>query len=104
MLAQYVGEGLNAVLTMTDRISPEKAEILALEALGWLAGRPEDIDRFLSTSGLSAADLRHAAGERGLLGSVLDFLLANEALLLEFCENASISFQAVHAARHRLEA
>jgi hypothetical protein len=89
---------------MTDRITPEKAEILALEALGWLAGRPEDIDRFLATSGLTVDDLRHAAGEPGLLGSVLDFFLANEPLLLEFCESASISFQAVHVARHRLEA
>ena len=64
---------------MTDRITPEKAEILALEALGWLAGRPEGIDRFLAVSGLDAG--RPAAGgraDRDLLGSVLDFLLANE--------------------------
>jgi hypothetical protein len=88
---------------MTHHITAEKAEILALEALGWLAGRPDDIDRFLAASGLTVADLRHAADEAGLLGSVLDFLLANEPLLLEFCESASISFQTVHAARHRLE-
>jgi Protein of unknown function (DUF3572) len=88
---------------MTDRISPETAEILALQALAWLAGRPDDIDRFLASSGLEAAELRRAAGEPHLLGSLLDFLLANEGLLLEFCQDASIPAQTVHLARYRLE-
>ena len=89
---------------MTDRITPEKAEILALEALAWLAGQPDGIARFLTVSGLDAADLRRAVGDRDLLGSVLDFLLANEPLLLEFCQDASIPSKAVHMARHMLEA
>ena len=89
---------------MTDRISPETAEILALQALGWLAGRPEDIARFLAGSGLEAAELRRAASDPQLLGSLLDFLLANEPLLLEFCQDASIVPQSVQLARYRLEA
>jgi hypothetical protein len=88
---------------MTDRISPQTAEILALQALTWLAGRPEDIDRFLANSGLEAAELRRAAGDRHLLESILAFLLANEVLLLEFCQDASIPAQSVHLARFRLE-
>ena len=88
---------------MKDRITPERAEILALEALAWLAGRPDDIGRFLTVSGLHAADLRHAAGQPDLLGSLLDFLLANEALLLDFCEDTSTSAKAVHVARYALE-
>ena len=89
---------------MSDRITPEKAEILALEALAWLAGRPEAIDRFLAISGIGAADLRRAAGDRDLLASLFDFLLADEPLLLEFCQDASNSPKVVHMARHRLEA
>jgi hypothetical protein len=89
---------------MKDRMNPEKAEILALEALAWLAGQPEGIARFLTVSGLEAADLRRAAGDRDLLGALLDFLLTNEPLLLEFCQSASISTSAVHQARFRLEA
>jgi Protein of unknown function (DUF3572) len=88
---------------MKDRITPERAEILALEALAWLAGRPDDIGRFLDASGLDFADLKRAAGQRDLLGSVLDFLLDNEPLLLDFCRDASTSSQAVHLARHHLE-
>ena len=89
---------------MTNHITPEKAEILALEALAWLAGHPDGIARFLAVSGLEAGDLRRAVGDRELLGSVLDFLLANEPLLVEFCQNASMSSRSVHAARHQLEA
>ena len=89
---------------MTDHITPERAEILALEALGWIAGRPEAIDRLLAVSGLSVQDLRQAAGNPDLLGSILDFLLANEPFLLDFCQDTSTSTKAVHMARHRLEA
>jgi hypothetical protein len=89
---------------MSDRITPEKAEILALQALAWLAGQPDGIARFLAISGLEAADLRRAAGDLDLLGSLLDFLLANEPLLLEFCQDASISPKAIHMARHKLGA
>ncbi len=89
---------------MKDQITPEKAEILALEALAWLAGHPDGIARFLMVSGLEAADLRRAAGDRELLGSLLEFLLANEPLLLEFCQDTSISSRIVHAAQLQMEA
>ena len=88
---------------MKNRITPERAEILALEALAWLAGRPDDIGRFLNVSGLGAADLRQAVGRPDLQGAVLDFLLINEPLLLDFCRDASTSAQSVHVARHALE-
>ena len=84
-------------------MTPEKAEILALEALAWLAGQHDGIGRFLAVSGLEAADLRQAAGERDFLVSLLDFLLANEALLLGFCRDASTSSHAVHKARFLME-
>ena len=52
-------------------MTPEKAEILALEALAWLAGRHEDITRFLAVSGMETTDLRRAAGEHDFLVSLL---------------------------------
>jgi hypothetical protein len=90
------------VLTMSERATPETAEILALEALAWLAGQPDGIARFLTVTGLEAGDLRQAAGDRDLLGSVLDFMLTNEPLLLEFCQDASIPPKRIHVARHHL--
>ena len=68
----------------------EGAEILALQALGWLAGDPERIERFLALSGLDPASLRDVADSPDTQRAVLDFLLADEALLLDFCEMAQI--------------
>jgi hypothetical protein len=34
--------------------------------------------------------------------AILDFLLANEDLLLRFCESASVSAKELHLARHAL--
>ena len=87
---------------MKEPLNREQAEILALEALAWLAGQPEAIARFLTISGLETSDLRLAVGDSGLQASVLDYLLANESLLLDFCQSASLKPQAVHTARYRL--
>jgi hypothetical protein len=80
----------------------ENAEILALEGLGWLAGDQDGIQRFLDQSGIDAGTLRQAADSPGMAVAVLDFLLANEDLLLGFCESASISPKELHLARYRL--
>jgi Protein of unknown function (DUF3572) len=83
-------------------MTPENAEILALEGLGWLAGDGEAIARFLNLSGIDPADLRQAAGEPGTAVAVLDFLLADDALLVAFCEQARISPKQLPAARQAL--
>lgn len=83
-------------------MTSEQAEILALQALGWLAGEPDSIQRFLNLSGISAADLRDAAGEPGTALAVLDFLLGHEDLLIQFCDSAEVQARQVHAARHAL--
>ena len=84
-------------------MTAESAEILALEGLGWLAGQDEGLDRFLEVSGLDPAGLRAAAGAPGTGLAVLEFLLANEPLLVAFCDATGTSPQTIHAARHKLE-
>ncbi len=83
-------------------MTPEKAEILALETLSWLAGEPEDLQRFLSLSGLDPEGLRQAAGTPELSVAILDFLLGHEEVLLRFCESASVPARDLHMARHVL--
>jgi hypothetical protein len=85
-----------------DAMTPENAEVLALEGLGWLAGDEEALQRFMMQSGIDPAALRDAAGSPGMGMAVLDFLLGNEDLLLGFCESAVISPKLLHLARHRL--
>jgi hypothetical protein len=83
-------------------MTPENAEILALEALGWLAGEDDAIQRFLGSSGIDPAELRQAAGNPDTGAAVLDFLMGDEELLLRFCEHAQVSPKQLHLARYRL--
>jgi hypothetical protein len=83
-------------------MTPENAEILALEGLGWLAGDEDGLQRFLDQSGTDAEALRLAAGTPAMGVAILDFLLAHEDLLLRFCESTTISPRDLHLARHRL--
>jgi len=83
-------------------MTPEKAEILAFETLGWLAGEPEDLQKFFNLSGLDAAALRQAAGSPEMSVAILDYLLAHEELLLRFCESAGTKPRDLHLARHVL--
>ena len=83
-------------------MNPDRAEVVALEGLGWLAGQDDGIQRFLTHAGIDAATLRDAAGSPGMNVAVLDFLLGQEELLVQFCEAADISAKDVHMARHVL--
>ncbi len=62
----------------------ERAEELAVEALGFLAAEPERLQHFLSLSGLEVVNLRQSATQPGFLAGVLAHLASDEALLLEF--------------------
>ncbi len=66
----------------------EQAELLALQALGWIAGQEELAGNFLGATGAGADDLRERASDPEFLGFVLDFLLGDEEALLAFCESS----------------
>jgi hypothetical protein len=78
---------------------PAAAADLARDALLWLLGRPDDLGAFMGASGLDLADLRARAGEPEFLGFVLDFLLADEALLGAFAAEAGLPPDAPRRAR-----
>ena len=76
-----------------------EAEILALKALAFLAHSEEDLDRFVTLSGVSPADLRAQADQPEILAAVLDFILSDDARVTEFCAEAAIDPRELHAAR-----
>ena len=81
---------------------PAEAETAALKALGFLAESEDALARFLANSGLGPTELQARAGEADLLASVLDFLLADDSLLMGFCEAESLEPKDVHRARAEL--
>lgn len=87
---------------MRGRLSPEIAETTALNALGFLADSPEALGTFMAQSGVDLTTLRARAAERDFLVAVLDFLLANEELLVDFCETSRVDPKVVQMAVHIL--
>jgi hypothetical protein len=82
--------------TLQDR---HAAEALAVAALGFIAGEPERLGRFLAMTGIGPDSLRAAAREPQFLLGVLDHLAADEPLLLAFAAENSIPPNAVINAR-----
>jgi hypothetical protein len=66
----------------------EVAEGLAIQALSYIAGEPERLDRFLSVTGIGPDQIRAAAGEPGFLAGVLAYLASDETLATEFTTEA----------------
>lgn len=83
-------------------MSPEAAETVALQALGWLAGNDDLMPVFLGSTGASSADLREQAGAPEFLGSVLDFLLMDDAWVVAFCDAHDLAYDRPMMARAAL--
>ncbi len=85
-----------------DRFTKERAETIALDALAYLAGRPEDFEHFLRNSGLDGRQLRLRAADPDMLRAVTDFLLGDDALVTGFCQEQSLDPKDIHLANHIL--
>jgi len=80
----------------------EAAEMLAVQALTYLAGEPERLGRFLALSGIGPESIRSAAHEPGFLAGILEHIAGDEALLMEFASAADIDPAQVGKARAAL--
>jgi hypothetical protein len=86
----------------SSSMTPDRAAVLALDALTFLAADPDAFGRFADQSGLDPNSVRARAQERDFLVSVLDFMLADEQFLAAFCDEGSGDPKAVHMARYVL--
>jgi hypothetical protein len=75
--------------------SVDSARSLAVSALAFIAADSDRLNRFLSLTGLGPDNLRTAAANPAFLGSVLDYLVGDEALLVEFAADAGLKPEAV---------
>jgi hypothetical protein len=72
------------------RPSRQAAEMLAIQALAFLAEEPERLGGFLAATGLGPERIRDAAREPAFLAGVLEHMLGDENLLLAFAQSAGI--------------
>src|SRR5690349_14065458 len=71
---------------MPPKVPLPDPETLALQALAFIAGDDDRLERFIGLTGADATQLRALAQNPAGLGAVLDYLLGWEPLLLEFAE------------------
>ena len=83
-------------------LSQESAETIALQALAWLAGNEDLLPVFLGSTGAEGGNLREQAADPAFLGSVLDFLLMDDAWVVGFCDIAGLSYDKPMLARAAL--
>jgi Protein of unknown function (DUF3572) len=83
------------VMAKPDLAGRQRAEQMAVQALGYIAGEPEQLGRFLALSGLGPDTIRTAAHDPQFLAGVLDYLAGDERLLSAFASRAGVTPQQV---------
>jgi hypothetical protein len=83
-------------------MSPELAETIALQALGWLVGNDDLCPTFLGATGSSVDDLRARATDPAFQASVLEFITMDDAWVMSFCETVNIAYDQPLMARYAL--
>jgi len=68
----------------------EAAEMLAVQALTFIAEDQERMSGFLAATGLEPGQIRSAAQQEGFFAGVLEHMLADESLLVAFADSAGI--------------
>lgn len=77
----------------------DSPESVAIRALGFVASRRGELDRFLSRTGLSPADLKSRPANPHHLTAILDFLITDETALQEFSRTVDLPPEAAYEAR-----
>lgn len=80
----------------------DAAEVFAAQALAWLAQDDGRLATFLAWSGESPDGLRRRIADPGLLLAVIDYLMADESLLIQACAALGVSPLTPAAARAAL--
>lgn len=71
----------------------EQAELVAIKALGWLAGHDDLLPVFMGATGASREDLATRAADADFLVSVLDFLTMDDAWVIAFCDAVGLDYE-----------
>ena len=80
----------------------EVAEIVAIQALSFIAGDPERLGMFLAESGIGPETLRTSAADPHFLASVLDFVMRDDTTVKAFAEASQLHPTNVAAAHQAL--
>ena len=83
-------------------LTQQSAETIALQSLAWLVGNEDVLPVFLGATGASESDLRGSTQDADFLGSVLDFILMDDAWVIACCDLQKIPYERLMEARQAL--
>ncbi|SNR64642.1 DUF3572 domain-containing protein [Puniceibacterium sediminis] len=83
-------------------IGRERAEVIGLQAVAWLAANEELLPIFQGSTGASEDDFRRGLSDPVFQGSVLDFLLMDDAWIMAFCDTQSLGYELLMQVRAML--
>lgn len=77
----------------------EAAESLAAQVFSWVTEDVERLNAFMAMTGASPADLVRNISSAAFLGTVLDYLLTDDALIKDFCDTRGLPYTGPMQAR-----
>ncbi len=83
-------------------LARDRAEMIGLQAVAWLAANDELLPVFQGSTGASEEDFRQGLSDPDFQGSVLDFLLMDDAWIMAFCDAQSLAYDLPYQARAML--
>lgn len=83
-------------------MGPEQAQVIALQALGWMVGQDEICTGFLAASGASVEDLRARAGDPAFQAALLAYLTQADSWVIAFCDAHGLGYDQPLRAQYAL--
>lgn len=80
----------------------ESAEVFGLRVLAWLAANEELLPVFQGSSGASEEDIRRGVADGAFLGAVLDFVMMDDAWVVQCCDSLAVNYDSLMQARQAL--
>lgn len=85
-----------------NSMSRDHADQIAADGLRFLASDEDRLARFLGLTGIDGGAIRDHVSEPTFMAGILDYLLADESLLLEWVESSGIAPEEPSLARAAL--
>ncbi len=84
------------------RPAPVDPDVLAAQALAFIAEDPDLLSAFLALTGLGPDSLRESVGTAAFTRGMLDHVMGDEALLVSLAAHLGLPPDAIAGAAHRL--
>lgn len=80
----------------------DQAELVSLQALGWLSTQDDLLMTFIGATGSDLDDVRNRASDPEFLASVVDFILMNDDWVRGFCDEQNLAYDKLQHIRMAL--